>query len=208
MSEGHEVLAVEQDAKKVARITEELGSVCLLGDGCEAATLSEAGTERADMLIAVTDEDADNLVACQVAKHKFNVPRTIARINNPKNEILFKKLGVNVTVSVIDLILEHIEWELPTHPLTRLFSLEDKKMEVVEIKIPPTSPVIGKKLADISLPRGSLLSLIIRLGQPPQMPSKDTIIQSEDRILGVVPNELEADLLRVLVGVLGKEKKE
>ena len=92
LDEGHEVLIIEKDEAISQVITSELGSVCLHGDGCEAATLAEAGTNRADMLIAVTGDDEDNLVACQVAKHKFKVARTIARVRNPKNETIFKKL--------------------------------------------------------------------------------------------------------------------
>src|SRR4030042_708847 len=117
LNEGHEVLLLEKDARIGRNIGEELGSVCYRGDGCEAATLAEVGTSRADMLVAVTGDDEDNLVACQVAKHKYHVPRTIARIRNPKNEALFKKLGIDVTVSTTNIILEVIEREVPTHTL-------------------------------------------------------------------------------------------
>src|ERR1039458_2597468 len=117
LTEGHEILVIEKDQSRIDYICNELGSICLNGDGCEAAVLSEAGTERADMLIAVTGDDEDNLVACQVAKHKFKVPRTIARIKNPRHEKLFKTLGIDVTVSATNIILENIETEVPTHPL-------------------------------------------------------------------------------------------
>ena len=83
LEEGHEILGIEKNAAICETVTDELGSICLRGDGCEAATLNEAGTGRADMLIAITGDDEDNLDACQVAKHKFNVPFTIARIRNP-----------------------------------------------------------------------------------------------------------------------------
>ena len=109
LDEGHEVLIVEKEANICETINNELGSICLRGDGCETATLAEVGTERADMLVAVTGEDPDNLVACQIAKHKFSVNRTIARIRNPQNEVLFKKLGIDVTVSGTNVILEYIE---------------------------------------------------------------------------------------------------
>ena len=105
LDEGHEVLVLEKRAEEAEFICSQLGSVCVRGDGCEAATLAEVGTGRADMLIAVTGDDEDNLVACQVAKHKFNVPRTIARIKNPKNKVIFKKLGIDVTVCSTDVIL-------------------------------------------------------------------------------------------------------
>ena len=96
------------------------------GDGCEVTTLVEAGASRADMFVAVTGEDQHNLVACQLAKHKFKVPRTIARIKNPKNEGLFKKLGIDVTISSTDVILEHITESVPTHPLTHLMDIPDR----------------------------------------------------------------------------------
>jgi trk system potassium uptake protein TrkA len=97
LDEGHEILIVEKNATYCQTVNDELGNICFHGDGCEASTLAEVGTARADMVIAVTGEDEDNLVACQVAKHKFKVPHTIARIRNPKNEKLFKKLGIDVT---------------------------------------------------------------------------------------------------------------
>ena len=136
LAEGHEVLIIEKDRSRVEFICSELGSICLLGDGCEASTLAEAGTVRADMLIAVTGDDEDNLVSCQVAKHKFKVPRTIARSSNPKNETLFHMLGVDFTVSSTNVIMENIQQEVPTHILTHLLTIQDKGIELVEIKIP------------------------------------------------------------------------
>ena len=142
LEEGHEVLVIERNTSIVDTMNEEMGSVCVRGDGCEASTLAEVGTGRADLFIAVTGDDEDNLVACQVAKYKFNVPRTIARLRNPKNEDLFKKLGIDVTVSATSIILEAIEKEVPTHPLTHLLTL-DKEAEIVDVRIPPKSPIIG-----------------------------------------------------------------
>jgi len=199
LSEGHEVLIIEKDATKVERIEEELGSICMQGDGCEAATLEEAGTERANLFVAVTDEDEDNLVACQVAKHKFNVPRIIARIGNPKNEALFKKLGIDVTVSATDLILEHIEQEVPTHPLIHLLELRGGKLEVVEVKIPSTSAAVGKQLKELHLPPGSILSLIIK-EEGVQVPTQDTTLEAEDRLIAVTKPELEQALRNILTG--------
>ena len=146
LEEKHEVLIIEKDAKICEDINEELGSISLRGDGCEASTLVEAGAERADMLIAVTGDDEDNLVACQVAKHKFNVPRTIARIRNPKNETLFKMLGIDVTISSTNVILEHIEEEVPTHHMTHLLLVEESNQSLVEVKVPPEAPTIGKMI--------------------------------------------------------------
>jgi trk system potassium uptake protein TrkA len=200
LNEGHEVLIVDKSSTVCEIITEEMGSVCFRGDGCEAATLAEIGTGRADMFIAVTGDDEDNLVACQVAKHKFNVPRTIARIRNPQNEIIFKKLGIDVTVSSTNIILEHIEEEVPTHPLIHLHTIRDKGLEIVEVKILPDSATVGKTVKDIPLPKGSTLSLLLRKQQKPIIPKANTTLQAEDRIIAVTSPELEEALRAALTG--------
>ncbi len=199
LDEGHELLMIEKDATRVGRIEEELGSICMQGDGCEAAILDEAGTERADLFIAVTDEDADNLVACQMAKHKFNVPHIIARISNPKNETLFTKLGIDVTVSTTKLILEHIEEELPAHPLTHLLKLRRGELEIVEVKIPSTSATVGKQIRELPLPPGSVLSLIVK-ERGVQVPTPYTILEAEDRVIVAIKPDLEETLRIVLTG--------
>jgi trk system potassium uptake protein TrkA len=200
LNEGHEVLVVEKDASRTEFINNELGSVCIHGDGSEVTTLAEVGTGRANMFIAVTGEDDDNLVACQIAKHKFNVPRTIARISNPKNETIFKELGIDVTVSSTNIILEDIEEEVPTHPLTHLLDIREKGLEVVEVKIPPKSPTIGKKIKELSLPEGSTLTLIIRQQQKPKVPTANTVLQAGDQIIAVTTTEAEEALRNILRG--------
>lgn len=200
LDEGHEILVLEKDIERNEFICSELGSVCVRGDGCEAATLTEAGTGRADMLIAVTGDDEDNLVACQVAKHKFNVPQTIARITNPKNEAIFKKLGIDVTVSSTNIILEHIEEEVPTHPLTHLLDIRDKGLEIVEVKIPVNATTVGKAVKELPLPQGSVLSLIIRSQQKPIVPTADTVLQAEDQIIAATTPESEEALRTALRG--------
>ncbi|MCK5434440.1 MAG: TrkA family potassium uptake protein [Dehalococcoidales bacterium] len=200
LNEGHEILVVEKDATRSGFIIDELGSVCVRGDGCEAATLAQIGTGRADMLIAVTDDDEDNLVACQVAKHKFNVPRTIARITNPKNEAIFKKLGIDVTISSTNIILEYIEEEVPTHPLTHLLTIRDKGLEIVEVKIPADSTTVGKAVKELSLPPESILSLLIRKDQKPHLFTANTVLQAEDQIIAVTTPESEEALRAALRG--------
>jgi trk system potassium uptake protein TrkA len=200
LDEGHEVLLVEKNAALCEKINDELGSVCSRGDGCEAATLVEIGTGRADMFIAVTGDDEDNLVACQVAKYKFNVPRTIARSRNPGNKSLFKKLGVDVVVSSTDIILEHIEEEVPTHPLTHLFTFEDRGLEIVEVKIPPESKTVGKSVKELSLPEESKLVLVIPRERKPHLATASTILQAGDRVIALTPPESEEQLRTALRG--------
>ena len=203
LNEGHEILVIERRTNRAERIEEELGSICTQGDGCETVTLVDAGTERASLFIALTNEDEDNLVACQVAKHKFNVPRTIARLNNPKNEALFRKLGIDTTVSPTNLILEHIEQEMPTHSVRHLLEFKGGELEMIEVKIPPNSAAVGKKVGDLSLPSESILSLVIRKEQGAQVPAADTILRAEDRVIAVTRTESEGALCAALTGSQG-----
>jgi trk system potassium uptake protein TrkA len=191
----HEVLIIEKDGAKCDRIAEELGDIVFRGDGCEAATMEETGFGRADMVIAVTGDDEDNLVSCQVAKVRFDVPRTIARINNPKNEAIFKRLGIDTTVSATAAILAQIEQELPTHPLIPLLTLKGGGLELVGIKIPPTSSVVGKSIGELLLPQQSLIALIIDQEGVPRVPKDDTVIRAEDEVVAVARTE-NAEALR------------
>jgi len=193
--EGHEVLIIELDAAKVERVTQELGDIAVRGDGCEAATMEKAGYSRADMVSAVTGDDEDNLVVCQVAKAKFSVPRTVARINNPKNETIFKQLGIDTTVSATAAILAQIEQELPIHGLIQLLSLKGGGLEIVEVKVPQRASVVGKRIGELLLPQQSLITLIVDSDGTPRVPSNDTIIRAEDQVVAVTRRESE-DALR------------
>jgi len=200
LEEGHEVLIIEKDKVICDNINEELGSICLRGDGCEATVLAEAGTERADMLVAVTGNDQDNLVSCQIAKHKFNVKLTISRIRNPKNEILFKKLGIDVTINSTNAILEAITELVPTHTLTHLHTVRDKGLNIVEIKIPDEAITTGKKIKELSIPYGCTLILVISKKHSPQIPSPETVIEGDAQIIAITPPEAEEALRTALLG--------
>jgi len=197
LSEGHEVLILEKDSQRCGFICEQLGSVVTRGDGCEARTLDDVGTERADLFVAVTDEDEDNLVACQVAKHLFKVPRTIARINNPNNRRLFKELGIDVTVSSTDIILEHIEEEVPTHSLVHLLTLEEGDLEIIELKVPGDSRAVGKRMGDVGLPSGTQVCLMVDKAGA-HVPTDDTVVEAEARIVVAIKPEAEEALRTAL----------
>jgi len=199
LDDQHEVLIIEQDAEKCAQIADDLGEVVMLGDGCEAATLERAGMARSSMVIALTGDDEDNLVVCQVAKHQFDVPHTVARINNPNNETIFKKLGIDATISSTSVILSHIEQELPSHPLIPLMTLKGG-LEIVEIKIPPEAQVVGRPIKGILLPQQSLITLIVGSDGQPRLPTNDTIIQAGDEIVAVTMLENEEGLRSALIG--------
>jgi trk system potassium uptake protein TrkA len=200
LEEGHEVVVLEKDYARTDFIAGELGGVAIRGDGCELATLSEVGAGRAEMFIAVTGDDEDNLVACQIAKHRFNAPVTVARVNDPNNELIFKKLGIDVPISSTLEILEHIAQKVPTHPLTHLLTLKEHGLEIVEIKIPAASFTVGKAIRDIQLPEGTTLALIMGKGHKPYLPAPNSVIEADDQVIAATPPEMEAALRTALRG--------
>ena len=199
VAEGHEVLVLERDRGKCEVIAEELGSV-VQGDGCEVATLAEVGAARADLVIAVTGDDEDNLVVCQVAKLKFSAPRTIARINDPRNELIFKKLGIDETVSSTKLIMEHIQSELPSHPLIHLLDFRSYGLEIVEFKLSHDAAAVGKRLRDLQLPPSSIVPLVICKTRGAIVPTGDTLLEEDDEIIAVTKAETEEALRAQLMG--------
>jgi trk system potassium uptake protein len=195
LSHGHEVLLLEKNSARQQALSEELGQAVLRGDACEARTLDEAGAQRADVIIAVTGEDEDNLVICQVAKQRFHVARTIARLNNPKNEILFQKLGIDVSISPTKSILSLIESELPGPHFVNIMTLKKAGLEIVQLSVPSISPVIGKELSQINLPRRCTLALIIR-GEETIFPTGDTRVVENDEVYALLTRESEEELRR------------
>jgi trk system potassium uptake protein TrkA len=195
----NEVLVIEWDQNRATAIAEELGEIVLYGDGCEAGVLDSAGVARADIVAAVTGDDEDNLVVCEIAKHR-GVTRSIARINNPRNELLFKKRGIETTISATQVILAQIEQEIPTHDtLISLLQLHSG-LELVEVRIPEMAPVVGRPIRDILLPPESLISLIVDPGGMPRMPSSDTRLNAGDAVVVVTRKESEDALREALIG--------
>jgi trk system potassium uptake protein TrkA len=200
LEEGHEVLVIEKDPRKCAALMDELGANVLQGDGCEAAVMAEAGLGRAKVVVAVTGDDEDNLVVCQVAKHRFNVPRTIARINNPKNERIFHKLGIDVTVSSTELILSQIEQVIPARSLVHLLTLRNVGVSFVELKVPPNSPALGRPLRELGIPDDCILPLVIREGKEAIIPYGDTALQAGDQLIAVTSEASKETLRHILIG--------
>ena len=159
---GHELVILEKNNDRARQISDELGSIVLNRDGCEGKHLAEAGANRATIVVAVTGDDEDNLVVCQMAKHHFDVPRTIARVNNPKNEELFRHLGVDEIISPTRMVLASIEQDIPVHELLHLAQLKGGELELVEAQIGEDSPAVGRKPTDIPLPEGCSLFLLLR----------------------------------------------
>lgn len=199
LAESHEVVLIEQDPAKATRLSQTLNTVVLPGDGADAELLEQAGMGRADVAVAVTGEDEDNLVVCQVAKRKFNVPRTIARINNPKNEAIFKKLGIDVTVSSTDAILAQIEAQIPAHSLVHLLMLRAAGAAIVDVKLASESPAIGHAIQELGFPGDTIISLIVR-GDTAVIPRGDTEMQAGDDVIAVTSLKSEDALRDLLIG--------
>ena len=140
-------------------------------------------------MAAVTGDDADNLVVCQMAKHHFDVPRTIARVNNPRNEALFRHLGVDEIISPTRMVLAAIEQDIPVHELLHLAQLEGGELELIEAQIGDDSPAIGRRPADITLPDGCTLFVLIRDDGPSPSPP-ETIFQAGDKVIAVSPDRV------------------
>src|ERR687884_248436 len=193
LADGHEVVVIEKNKQKVEQIISDLGGVAIHGDGSDAGPMLEAGMNRADIVVAATGDDEDNLIVCQMAKKKFNVKRTIARINNPKNEHIFRVLGIDSTVSYVDVLVAQIEREIPAHSLVHLLTLRDVGASFIEKEVPNGSPVIGRPLNLLNLPDNFIVPLVIRDGHA-IIPKGSTTLQRGDQVVAVTTHENE-DLL-------------
>jgi trk system potassium uptake protein TrkA len=196
---GHEVLLLEKDRTRAARLVEELGEMALQGDGCEVRVMEEVGFGRADVIVAVTGEDEDNLIVCQMAKRKFDVPRTIARVNSPANEALFAQLGVDTTVSATRVIFNLIEQVVESDQVVPLAALSRGSLEIVQIELSEQSPVVGKRIADVRLPAEAHIVSLIR-SEKGLLPTPDTVLAPGDSVLALVHTERENELIGTFAG--------
>ncbi len=196
---GHEVMVIESDRHRAQWIEEQLGSVVLNAPADEGRYQIEAGCQRADAVIAVTGEDARNLVICQLARYNCPQGRVIARVNDPKNEIVFKTLGIDETVSSTRVLMSVIEQELPTGGFLPLMPLTGSHLEIIEAEITPGMPSVGKLVRSLQLPAGSLIGAIVRRGQ--LVPAVgDAALEAGDRIIVFAPTAVEAEVRSRLYG--------
>jgi len=199
LSQGHEVMLIENDRTKFASLADELGDSILYGDGSTMETLTEAGANRADAIVAVTGRDEDNLVICQLSKMMFFGPRTIARVNNPRNEETFWSLGIDATVNATRLINALIQEQVRAHDvLIPLLTIRGGDVEIVQTSLSPSSPVINKKIMDLVLPKGTLFISINR-GDEVIIPRGDTELREDDQVLVLVRKVHEAVLREILL---------
>jgi trk system potassium uptake protein TrkA len=184
IEQGHEILIIETSGERVEFIANELGNVVLRGNADEASTLAEAGAERADVIIAVTGDDPRNLVLCQVAKRRFGTRRTLARINDPRNESLFLMLGIDATVNATQVMLSVLEQEIPSANLVPLLRLRNTDIEVVEALVADGSRATGLPLSEIELPPESSVAVVIRGGSA-FFPNGATELKAGDEVVAL-----------------------
>jgi trk system potassium uptake protein TrkA len=199
LESGHEVVLMEKDRNRASQIADEIGSIVVPHDGCEGKYLGEAGCSRADIVAAVTGDDEDNLVICQMAKHHFDVPRTIARVNNPQNEALFRHLGVDEIISPTRMILGSIEQDIPVHELLHLAALGESDLEIIEAQLNESSPAVGRTPADLAIPEGCALFAIVRHNVATAVRS-DSLLSVGDKVIAIGKADCHVQLRRALLG--------
>jgi trk system potassium uptake protein TrkA len=190
MAKEHEVTVIETSRERYLSMEEEFEHAVQYGDATELWVLERAGIQRADLVIAVTGDDEDNMLVCQVAKEKYLCERIIARVNNPRNHDHFRLLGIQPAVSATDLILRLIEHEVPRYGLVHLLELEEERLEIIELEVTEGAPTVGERVSEIALPEGSLIISVLREGKG-FVPKPDTVIQAGDEVLLVLDPGLE-----------------
>jgi trk system potassium uptake protein len=196
---GHEVTVIEQRRDRFELLEEDFEHRVQLGDATELFALERAGIARPpDLVVAVTGDDEDNIVICQLAREHYGVEKVIARVNDPRNQPLFDLMGISPTVSATSIILAMIEHEVPEHGLIHLLELRNENLEIVEVQLDANSPSVGKKVARLSLPTGSRLITVMRDGQA-HMAEGETELRAGDQVLAVLEPGKEEELRKVLL---------
>ncbi|MGO9753182.1 MAG: potassium channel family protein [Solirubrobacteraceae bacterium] len=200
IAKDHEVTLIESDHRRYRVVEEELEHAVQYGDATELWVLERAGIQRADLVIAVTGDDEDNMLICQVAKEKYGCDRIVARVNNPRNLQHFKLLGIQPAVSATELILRLIEHEVPEIGLIHLLALEEEQLEIIELEVASGCVAAGKRVQDLLLPEGVLVISVIRDGAG-FVPKPETAIKAGDHVMLVLDPGLEAEItLHFLAG--------
>ena len=196
IEDDHEVTVIESDRARYLTVEEELEHAIQHGDASELWVLERAGIVRADMVVAVTGDDEDNMLISQVAKEKYLVEHTISRVNNPRNLEHFELLGVRPVVSATDLILRLIEHEVPHHGLVHLLDHRQEQLEIIELEVTEGAPAAGKQIGELNLPEGCLVVSVLRDGTG-FVPKADTIVQPGDEVLAVLSPGDEPDVVEM-----------
>ena len=198
IARDHEVLIIEKEASQSTRLANLLGDQhVMLGDACDLLTQKSSGFARADVVVAVTGEDEDNLICCQLAKEVWKVKRLIARVNDPAHEEVFRTLGIDDTVSSTRILFGMIDQQISSDELIPIGNLHKGAVEVVESELSKESPLVGVAVRDVALPQGTYIVYILR-GGVGMVVDGDTVFQVGDLVVAIVP-VARADGLRAVL---------
>jgi trk system potassium uptake protein TrkA len=204
LAQDHEVIVIEKNPKKAQLMANLLETdVTMVGDGCDPLVMEQAGLKRADIVVADTGDDEDNLVVCLIAK-KHSRARCIARVNNPKNKLVFESIDRETPITLIsstEVILDAINQHVGSQDYSIITKLKDGDLELVKLKIPPDSPAAGKRVVDLGLPRTSIVVAVDRKGEDLLIPNGDTTLRTGDAVILMVKKESREDVRAVLVGI-------
>jgi trk system potassium uptake protein TrkA len=196
---GHEVTLIEQRPLRFERLEEEFEHQVQVGDATEIFVLERAGIARPpDLVLALTGDDEDNMVICQIAKEKYGVPKVIARVNDPRNQSHFDLLGISPTICATSSIMALVEHEVPEHELIHLLELRNENLEIVEVQIDKNSPSAGKRVDRLTMPDGARLISVMREGKA-EIAVGSTELQPGDQVLAILEPGKEDELRRVLI---------
>jgi trk system potassium uptake protein TrkA len=196
---GYESVLIERDKSRFATLEAEYEHMVLHGDGTEIAVLDVAGVRRADLLIAVTGKDEENIVIAQLAKELFETTKVIARVNDPRNQEHFDALGVRFTVSAAQSILSLIEHEVPDHRVVNMLNLRHENLEIIELNVTGGSPIVGQPVKGIRMPANTRLISVTRDNQS-SIAVGDTVVQAGDRVMAILEPSKEDELVSLLLG--------
>lgn len=199
LTDKHTVVIVEKDPEAAEEIARDMNAVIIHGDGCDPRVLEQSGVDRADVVAAVTGRDEDNFIVCQIAKEKYKVSRTIARVNNPDNERAFNELGIDVAIGATVILGKIIEEEVSFTDFVDLFSFKRGKLALIRVDLPEDSPIINKAVQDLQLPPNSVLVSVIRRDEV-IVPRGDTVLQPLDDVIALTLVEHKQELLNYLIG--------
>jgi trk system potassium uptake protein len=194
IAKGAEITLIEGRRSRYLVVEEELEHAVQYGDATELWVLERAGIQRADLVIAVTGDDEDNILISQMAKEKYLCQRIVARVNNPRNLPWFKLLGVQPAVSATDLILRLIEHEVPQYGLVHLLALEEERLEIIELEVAAGAPAAGRAISDVALPDGALIISVLPKDGGGYVPKSDTVINPGDEVMVILDPGLEGDI--------------
>jgi trk system potassium uptake protein TrkA len=197
----HQVSVVERDAARAAQLAQQLPVLVIAGDGTDTTRLADAGADRAEVLAAVTGLDEVNLVACQIAHREFGVRRTIARVNNPKNQTVLQELGVDIAVSSTAMISQLVERETHLDGLRELLTFQKGNVALVETRLEAASPAAGRAIWQLApdLPGDSVLVAVVR-GDQVIFPRGGTVLEEDDLVIALASAGTRDALTLALIG--------